>query len=61
MTNTPYRPYPATYSFDESPHLGSGNQMEPSYEYGHPYDLFWTILWSVKAGWPAVLRRWVGS
>ena len=37
MTNTPYRAYPATYSFDESPHLGLSNQMEPRYEYGRSY------------------------
>ena len=49
MTNTSYRPCPATYSFDESPHLGFSNQMEHSYEYGRPYCPFWTVLWSVKA------------
>ena len=37
MTNTPYHPYSATYSFDGSPHLGLSNQAEPRYEYGRPY------------------------
>ena len=37
MMNAPYRPYPVTYSFDGSPSLGFGNQMEHCYDYGHPY------------------------
>ena len=37
MMNTPYRPYPATYSFDGSSPLRISNQMEPRYEYGRPY------------------------
>lgn len=37
MMNTPYRPYPATYSFDGSPPLGFNNQIEQCYEYGRPY------------------------
>lgn len=55
MSNTPYRPYPATYSFDEIPHLGFSNQMEPCYEYGRPYCLFWTVLGSVKGTWGSVV------
>ena len=35
--NSQYRPYSATYSFDGSPHVGFSNQMEPPYDYGHPY------------------------
>lgn len=33
ITNAPSRPYPATYSFDESPPIGDGHQMEPHDEY----------------------------
>ena len=33
ITNGPYRPYPATYSFDQGPPIGFGHQMEPHDEY----------------------------
>ena len=55
MTNTSSHPCPATYSFDESPHLGFSNQMEPSNEYGRPYCHFWTVHWSVKAALGSVV------
>ena len=29
--------------------------MEPSYEYGRPYCLFWTVLWSVKSALGSVV------
>ena len=36
--NSQYRPYPTSYSFDGSPHLGFSNQMEPPYDYRRPYN-----------------------
>lgn len=37
MMSAPHRPYRANYSFDGSPALGFGSQMEHCYRYGHPY------------------------
>ena len=37
MMNTPYRPYPATYSLDESPPIEFSHQVEPRDEHGRSY------------------------